>query len=59
MLPNLPPTAFVTDLDPMIITAPTIRSGTTLVQRLLCSSTRGLIFGEPIAQDLEFFVKKN
>ncbi len=56
MLPNFPTAAFVTDLDPLIITAPTIRSGTTLVQRILCSSSRSLIFGELIAHDLEFFL---
>jgi Sulfotransferase family len=44
------------DLDPLVITAPTIRSGTTLLQRLLCSSPKALIYGEPCAQDLEFFL---
>ena len=46
----------VSDLDPLVITAPTIRSGTTLLQRLLCSSPRALIYGELCAQDLEFFL---
>ena len=46
----------VSDLDPLIITAPTIRSGTTLLQRLMCSSRRALIYGELCAQDLEMFL---
>ena|SRR3989441_4957674 len=48
--------AIVSDLDPLVITAPTIRSGTTLLQRLLCSSSKALIYGELCAQDLEFFL---
>lgn len=50
------PAAFVTDLNPIIITSPTIRSGTTLLQRLLCSATNALIYGETCAQDLELFL---
>ena len=53
---NLPASALLTDLDPLIITSPTIRSGTTLLQRLLCSSRKTLIYGELVAQDLEFFL---
>ncbi len=53
---NLPANAVLTDLDPLIITAPTIRAGTTLLQRLLCSSRAALIYGELVAQDLEFFL---
>lgn len=56
MLPNFPATAVRTDLDPIIITAPTHRSGTTLLQRLLCSSRSALIYGEQCAHDLEFFI---
>ena len=48
--------AIVSDLDPLVITAPTIRSGTTLLQRVLCSSSKALIYGELCAQDLEFFL---
>jgi hypothetical protein len=48
--------AIVTDLDPLIVTSPTPRSGTTLLQRLLCSSRSTLIYGEKCAQDLEFFL---
>lgn len=55
-LPKTQFNPFISDLDPIIITAPTIRSGTTLLQRLLCSSPRALIYGELVAQDLEFFV---
>ncbi len=43
----------VNDLDPLIVTSPTPRSGTTLLQRLLCSSPDALIYGEKCAQDLE------
>jgi hypothetical protein len=59
----LPPTAFTspsnlpsTDLDPLIITSPTPRCGTTLLQRLLCSSPSALIFGEKCAIDLELLL---
>ncbi len=45
-----------TDLDPLIVTSPIQRSGTTLLQRLLCSSSNSLIYGEKVAQDLEFFL---
>src|SRR2546430_11958252 len=48
--------AIVSDLDPLIITASTIRSGTTLLQRLMCSSRKALIYGELCAQDLEIFL---
>lgn len=40
-------------LKPILVTSPTIRCGTTLLQRLLCSSTNALIYGEEIAKDLE------
>jgi hypothetical protein len=53
---NLPVGVAAADLDPLIITAPVIRSGTTLLQRLLCSSRQALIYGEMCAQDLEFFL---
>src|SRR5512146_2319187 len=45
-----------TDLDPVIITSPLQRSGTTLLQRLLCSAPNALIYGERPAQELEFFL---
>ncbi len=53
---NFPTNASITELDPLIISSPTIRSGTTLLQRLLCSSRKALIYGELCAQDLEFFL---
>lgn len=46
----------VTDLDPLIVTSPLQRSGTTLLQRLLCSAANALIYGERPAQELEFFL---
>ncbi len=45
-----------TDLDPLIVTSPLQRSGTTLLQRLLCSAPNTLIYGERAAQELEFFL---
>jgi hypothetical protein len=41
------------ELKPILITSPTIRCGTTLLQRLLCSSSNALIYGEEIGKDLE------
>ena len=56
MFPNFPSNSFIADLDPLIITSPTHRSGTTLLQRLVCSSHSALIYGEQCANDLEFFL---
>ncbi|OHE81021.1 MAG: hypothetical protein A2X76_00605 [Lysobacterales bacterium GWF1_69_6] len=39
---------------PLLVTSPTIRSGTTLVQRLLCSAPGGLVYGEEVGKDVEF-----
>ncbi len=36
-----------------MLSSPTIRCGTTLLQRLLCSSENTLIYGEEIGKDLE------
>jgi hypothetical protein len=47
----------VSDLDPIIVTSPTIRSGTTLLQRLLCSSSNALIYGEECGKDLELLLQ--
>jgi hypothetical protein len=44
-------------LDPIIITSPTIRSGTTLLQRLLCSSRNALIYGEECGKDMELMMQ--
>lgn len=51
-----PSTLLPTDLDPLVITSPTPRCGTTLLQRLLSSSHSALIYGEKCAQDLELFL---
>lgn len=40
-------------LAPLLVTSPTIRSGTTLLQRLLCSARNTLVFGEEVGKDLE------
>jgi hypothetical protein len=52
----LPASEVLTDLDPLIITSPVTRSGTTLLQRLLCSAENTRIYGETCALDLEFFL---
>ncbi len=41
------------ELSPLLVTSPTVRSGTTLVQRLLCSASNALVYGEEIGKDLE------
>lgn len=41
------------DLDPVLLTSPTIRSGTTLLQRLLCSANNTLVYGEEVGKDLD------
>ncbi len=56
MEPELHISPSIAALDPLIISSPTTRSGTTLLQRLLCSSSRAIIYGELCAQDLEFFL---
>ena len=56
MLPTYPTNEVIAGLDPLIISSPTIRSGTTLLQRLLCSSQKALIYGELCGQDLEFYL---
>lgn len=40
-------------LSPLIVTSPTTRSGTTLLQRLLCSARNTLVYGEEVGKDLE------
>jgi len=44
------------ELDPLVITSPSTRCGTTLLQRLLCSSHRALIFGERCGKDLDLYL---
>lgn len=41
------------ELAPLLVTSPTVRSGTTLLQRLLCSSANALVYGEEIGKDLD------
>jgi Sulfotransferase family len=45
------------ELSPIFVTAPSIRSGTTLLQRLLCSSSNALIYGEECGKDLELLLQ--
>jgi Sulfotransferase family len=42
---------------PVIVISPAVRSGTTLVQRLLCSAPDTLIYGDTVGQEVEFFAK--
>jgi hypothetical protein len=37
---------------PLLLTSPSVRSGTTLLQRLLCSSANALVYGEEVGKDL-------
>ncbi|MGJ8671619.1 sulfotransferase [Rubritalea sp.] len=41
--------------SPIIILSPMLRSGTTLLQRLLCSAPNTLIYGDTVGQEVEFF----
>jgi hypothetical protein len=54
---SVPACADLAELEPLIITSPALRSGTTLLQRLLCSADNALVYGETCALDLEFFAK--
>lgn len=47
------PAEFVSELEPLFVTAPSTRCGTTLLQRLICSAPNALLFGETVAGDLE------
>ncbi len=40
-------------LAPLLVTSPSIRCGTTLLQRLLCSSRNALVYGEEVGKDLD------
>ncbi|MEM8906828.1 MAG: sulfotransferase [Bacteroidota bacterium] len=44
-----------THLHPVLIASPVRRSGTTLLQRLLCSAPNALIYGENCANELQIF----
>lgn len=43
-------------LNPILLASPVRRSGTTLLQRLLCSAPNTLIYGETCAKELEFML---
>jgi len=47
------PPEFASELDPLFVTAPITRCGTTLLQRLICSAPNALLFGESVAGDIE------
>jgi hypothetical protein len=45
------------EMSPVIVLSPLQRSGTTLIQRLLCSAPNVLIYGDTVGQEAEFFAK--
>ncbi len=45
------------EISPVIVLSPLQRSGTTLIQRLLCSASNTLIYGDTVGQEVEFFAK--
>jgi hypothetical protein len=47
------PAEFLSELEPLFVTAPVTRCGTTLLQRLICSAPNALLFGESVAADVE------
>lgn len=51
-MPTLAVPSRYTDLAPVIVTSPTARCGTTLVQRLLSASDNGFIYGEEIGHQI-------
>ncbi len=53
-LQNIPKN--ISNLAPIIISSPTTRCGTTLLQRLLCSSQNGVVFGEFCAMDMDSYL---
>jgi Sulfotransferase family len=46
----------ISKLAPIIISSPTTRSGTTLLQRLLCSSDNAIVYGEVCSSDLDLYL---
>lgn len=42
---------------PVIVISPALRAGTTLLQRLLCSASNTLIYGDLTGQELDFLAK--
>jgi Sulfotransferase family len=47
------PAPFVSELEPLLVTAPSTRCGTTLLQRLICSAPNAMLFGETVGSDVE------
>lgn len=47
---------FLKGYKPIIISSPTVRAGTTLLQRLLCSAPDTLIYGEPCGTEMQIFL---
>jgi hypothetical protein len=46
----------ISTLSPIIISSPSTRSGTTLLQRLLCSSDNAIVYGEVCSSDLDLYL---
>lgn len=46
----------ILNLQPIIVSSPTTRSGTTLLQRLLCSSDNAIVYGEVCSSDLDLYL---
>jgi hypothetical protein len=46
----------ISKLAPIVISSPTTRSGTTLLQRLLCSSDNAIVYGEVCSSDLDLYL---
>ena len=46
----------ISKLSPIVISSPTTRSGTTLLQRLLCSSDNAIVYGEVCSSDLDLYL---
>jgi Sulfotransferase family len=46
----------ISNLQPIIVSSPTTRSGTTLLQRLLCSSDNAIVYGEVCSSDLDLYL---
>jgi len=47
---------FLKEYRPIIVSSPTVRAGTTLLQRLLCSAPNTLVYGELCGTELQIFL---
>ena len=47
---------WVKELAPTVITSPIQRSGTTLLQRLICSSSNSIVYGDNCANEIHMFI---